>query len=584
MYAPRRLSAVKAPEARRASLSKRPHGPDPKTKAAIMELFRAWDANGNGSIARSELRLLMRFATDDEISESAIDKLMAAADMNKDGVINLEEFIAWIFNEKTGMLQQSIDPSRSLSLKSPFVVKALQDWFDVLDLNHNGSVEYEEFAVAKMLLNSDDNTWIDIDEEFATIGGFSDDRRLHWPEFQTEHCRLLDAIPRPLEEKVSLLTGKVSRLRVALKQADDGLRSAPVLKNMRAQEFLDLLKKTHDDSLAVAFRVLDRSGKGFVNIVELVPVMESLLQLSADDHRGGLLLWLRTIFLELEVKRAGRLTLDHLYDGEKRIQALKKHQQEQFVRHRLSNQQQHHLDAASLEQRATLPEAVDFVFKLIQDLPWPQAYVEKVLQPAFQAQRSIGPGDINAPTDFHRACSLPEVEPSSSWGCRRSPQTSRAASCRGSPEGSRQPSKERSLKLPILDKGEAEGRRSSRSPMPAVSSRESSVGRRPSRPSTPQPPFGRRRSLGGGQSFAASEKLNLSSISCVEFESVLTTKLGQIPNFHENSRKHGSKIAARIALGGWSVQDVWQFMDVDKDGTVSFKEWGSLAPSLQVAA
>jgi len=61
----------------------------------IMEVFRKFDADGNGTISKEELMAFMSEICSDW-SEEDIDTLVSQCDKNGDGVIDFEEFLAFL--------------------------------------------------------------------------------------------------------------------------------------------------------------------------------------------------------------------------------------------------------------------------------------------------------------------------------------------------------------------------------------------------------------------------------------------------------------------------------------------------------
>merc|ERR1712232_845853 len=153
-------------------------------------------------MGRLELKQLMMFVTDGALTEGMLDQLMQVADVNKNGVIELNEFVTWLWNPTTGLFSRDVAPSKIPAAKSPGIVQALQEWFALHDLNNNRAIDYEEFAIARMLVFQDAKSE-DLEDEFQRL-----DRHersvVTWPDFLQEYARLLDAIPRPVEEKIKL--------------------------------------------------------------------------------------------------------------------------------------------------------------------------------------------------------------------------------------------------------------------------------------------------------------------------------------------------------------------------------------------
>lgn len=62
----------------------------------VLKAFKRVDLNGNGSIEEAELTELLE-ELDGTFSQSDIEAIIHAADFNKDGRVQYEEFVAWIF-------------------------------------------------------------------------------------------------------------------------------------------------------------------------------------------------------------------------------------------------------------------------------------------------------------------------------------------------------------------------------------------------------------------------------------------------------------------------------------------------------
>ena len=61
--------------------------------------FVEFDADGNGTISRSELDAAMR-SMGKSFTEDEIKKMMALMDENKNDCVDYEEFILYFFNKK----------------------------------------------------------------------------------------------------------------------------------------------------------------------------------------------------------------------------------------------------------------------------------------------------------------------------------------------------------------------------------------------------------------------------------------------------------------------------------------------------
>jgi cGMP-dependent protein kinase len=70
--------------------------PDDVVRNKVMSTFRRFDTNGDGKIDRIELKKLLQKLDPDTFSDENTEKLMDVVDINKDGMIQFEEFLAWV--------------------------------------------------------------------------------------------------------------------------------------------------------------------------------------------------------------------------------------------------------------------------------------------------------------------------------------------------------------------------------------------------------------------------------------------------------------------------------------------------------
>lgn len=62
-------------------------------EAPLLALFTLFDRNGDHRISRNELKIVMDAVDSSSNNEEAIDRMVNEADLNKDGYIDLQEFI-----------------------------------------------------------------------------------------------------------------------------------------------------------------------------------------------------------------------------------------------------------------------------------------------------------------------------------------------------------------------------------------------------------------------------------------------------------------------------------------------------------
>lgn len=85
-------------------------------KDMALQAFRKIDANCDGTISKDELAVLL-MELKPEWSETDVDRLFTAADVDNDGLIDYEEFLAWVFNDSAGQdLLNSLSEPFSVTL------------------------------------------------------------------------------------------------------------------------------------------------------------------------------------------------------------------------------------------------------------------------------------------------------------------------------------------------------------------------------------------------------------------------------------------------------------------------------------
>lgn len=128
----------------------------------VRDIFRKWDTDGNGNISEEEMcRVLKQLCPD--FTDEQIHALFNAADVNKDGSVNYEEFIKFLANPRKKLSQADLDALRAIFdrfdgdkdglLDNPEFNNMLQnmlphraDDFDVADIDGNGAIDFDEFV------------------------------------------------------------------------------------------------------------------------------------------------------------------------------------------------------------------------------------------------------------------------------------------------------------------------------------------------------------------------------------------------------------------------------------------------------
>mmetsp|Transcript_10706 Transcript_10706/g.11974 ORF Transcript_10706/g.11974 Transcript_10706/m.11974 type:complete len:173 (+) Transcript_10706:93-611(+) len=79
----------------RSLINKGIGGDDDPAIEKVVEVFRAWDRDGDGTISRDELERVL-IVLNPSFTKKDMSKVMKAADKNGDGVIDYEEFADWL--------------------------------------------------------------------------------------------------------------------------------------------------------------------------------------------------------------------------------------------------------------------------------------------------------------------------------------------------------------------------------------------------------------------------------------------------------------------------------------------------------
>eukprot|EP00927_Polykrikos_kofoidii_P021135 TRINITY_DN20112_c0_g1_i3.p1 TRINITY_DN20112_c0_g1~~TRINITY_DN20112_c0_g1_i3.p1 ORF type:complete len:585 (+),score=112.27 TRINITY_DN20112_c0_g1_i3:157-1911(+) len=65
-------------------------------KDRLLRIFRAFDLDGDGAIARDELARVLKALDKDKWTDDQLSEFLEAADLNGDGLIQYEEFLSWV--------------------------------------------------------------------------------------------------------------------------------------------------------------------------------------------------------------------------------------------------------------------------------------------------------------------------------------------------------------------------------------------------------------------------------------------------------------------------------------------------------
>lgn len=115
---------------------------------AVVKAFHEWDADGGGTIEREELEAVMKRISP-QWGEREISNLMNTVDQNGDGVIDLEEFVAWLTDPTAKQTLHKDGWFGSFDLAA-----VLRPLYDLFDADGSGVVTMDEFKECHTILKT----------------------------------------------------------------------------------------------------------------------------------------------------------------------------------------------------------------------------------------------------------------------------------------------------------------------------------------------------------------------------------------------------------------------------------------------
>eukprot|EP00931_Biecheleriopsis_adriatica_P077918 TRINITY_DN51395_c0_g1_i1.p1 TRINITY_DN51395_c0_g1~~TRINITY_DN51395_c0_g1_i1.p1 ORF type:complete len:554 (-),score=139.18 TRINITY_DN51395_c0_g1_i1:29-1690(-) len=108
-----------------------------ESRSIILKYFTDWDTDDSGTIDRDELRTIVYQLS--AMTEEDVDKLLTVIDVNKDGIIDFKEFVAWITDRQAQSTVGEDGWIEKFDLKS-----LLRPLFEVFDKNDDGTIQSHE--------------------------------------------------------------------------------------------------------------------------------------------------------------------------------------------------------------------------------------------------------------------------------------------------------------------------------------------------------------------------------------------------------------------------------------------------------
>jgi len=118
---------------------------------AALKLFKQYDRDGNGTIERIELETVL-MALDKYWTRERVEILFHSLDINADGVLSYEEFVAWVSGKGSAMQDlKQLKPANLLSAKAKISTSTLRKADAVIEKEKRKASEAQQAAERKAL-------------------------------------------------------------------------------------------------------------------------------------------------------------------------------------------------------------------------------------------------------------------------------------------------------------------------------------------------------------------------------------------------------------------------------------------------
>jgi len=275
----------------------------------MLPLFRLFDVNGDGFISRGELRRYLRSlframrvvqgaawqqGDPDALAESTVDQAMHEADLNSDGRISFEEFVAWISGETGGATARRISQAvASFSAAGPTSHKAAHDASSMgvpLQLQQLVSQSLGKLQDALGLAELNPGQVFRLLRSYASTAGaqYSDSGKTVSLSLTQEHFvqgmqAVLQRLQAPQQGQVQ---GPLRTMFARLDTNHDGLVDMSEL----AAALSCLCGGSREDKVAAAFDLYDADGDGVLSPQEVSGFFVSIFRLlAANSQVAGML-------------------------------------------------------------------------------------------------------------------------------------------------------------------------------------------------------------------------------------------------------------------------------------------------------
>lgn len=225
-----------------------------KTVKDVQEAFKRFDADGDGSIDRNEMTRALG-GSGQQFTQQEINAIFNAADVNKDGSVDYEEFIGLMCPSASDIVAK---------FRSQYVnIEDVRAAFKRFDRNGDGALDKQELSAA---LKSSGQSYsnMEVDAIFS-LGDIDGDGEITMNEFVT----LMSPTANEVLGKIRKQFKNISQVKAAFKTIDannDGLLSKEEVISSPGNKF-------DKEEVEAIFELGDVNGDGEIDMGEFIGLM-----------------------------------------------------------------------------------------------------------------------------------------------------------------------------------------------------------------------------------------------------------------------------------------------------------------------
>lgn len=168
----------------------------------VVKVFQRFDKDGNGVITRRELSEVLSALNPQVWDAASLERLMAPADKNGDGVLQIAEFVHWLY----AALDDDSKPSRPSKLSKE---QMMEDIFRFFDEDEDGYWSFEEASACQLATEGERMVMYQYDLLMDAAGVPPEDRAKGFPQRSVCDLYLHPSFGMDVVKDHALVFGKV---------------------------------------------------------------------------------------------------------------------------------------------------------------------------------------------------------------------------------------------------------------------------------------------------------------------------------------------------------------------------------------